>query len=279
LRDHEILLRRYDRHEDGPRRITKRVREASTRYLCRAFLRNIYEKVDVVVTLTREDALYIQKHFRPIGGKIVTVPVAFEPPARKGETDRAASGAVTAVDNGEARDLLFLGNFFHRPNIEALEWFLQKCAPHLEPGFTLHLCGMDGPIRGMQYAEDYIKIVRHGFVEDLESEMGWVRIGVSPVISGGGTRIKTLYLGATGRVVVTTPLGNEGIGFRDGEEAIIRQDGCSMAGELNAIAKDPAERRRLGSNAAKKVEEDFSPERIWNYYRKKVFQQAMEKVG
>jgi hypothetical protein len=103
-------------------------------------------------------------------------------------------------------------------------------------------------------------------VEDLEREMAGVRIGVSPVISGGGTRIKNLYLGATGRVVVTTPLGNEGIGFQDGKEAIIRSDGRQMALELNALAKDAARIRRLGRNAAKKITKDFNPERIWQCY-------------
>lgn len=276
LRDHEILLRRFDRTGDAPVMILKRLRDASARYLCKAFLRNIYQKVDIIVTLTNEDATYIQERFPSVKANILTIPVAFAPPDQNMKIKYLG---ITTSDNRESRDLLFLGNFFHKPNVEALDWFLSECAPHLDQGFTLHLCGMDEPIKNMRFVGNNIEIIRHGFLEDLEGELRWVRIGVSPVISGGGTRIKNLYLGSTGRVVVTTPLGNEGIGFRDGDEAIIRSDGYSMAEELNAIAKDSERIRRIGTNAAQKIKKEFSPERIWQYYSNKVFKRHIQESG
>ena len=118
---------------------------------------------------------------------------------------------------------------------------------------------------------DVVAGVLHPDLDDIESKLGRVRIGIAPVISGGGTRMKNLYLGATGRVVVTTPLGNEGIGFVDGHDAIIRGDGRSMASALNEIARDPDRAHRLGEQAARKVREEFCPDRIWALYRERVF--------
>ena len=50
------------------------------------------------------------------------------------------------------RDLVMVANFFHRPNVDALEWFLAECAPALDPGFTLHVCGQDGPLERARLA-------------------------------------------------------------------------------------------------------------------------------
>lgn len=275
LRDHEIVTRRFERPDVKPAGIIALWREKSAGFLCRAFLSNTYSKVDMIVTLTKEDGDYIRRHFKGAGDKVVTIPVVFDY-SFTSKVKRDGDRGVERSKEGE-KELLFLANLFHAPNLEGLEWFLYECAPHLEPGFTLHLCGMDAPLDRRPVSAENISIIRHGYVEDVESELGHVRIGVSPVISGGGTRIKNLYLGATGRVVVTTPLGNEGIGFRDGEEAIIRSNGYSMAMALNAIAKDPRRIRQIGTNAAQKIKEEFSPERIWRYYNDEVFKRHMVK--
>jgi hypothetical protein len=105
----------------------------------------------------------------------------------------------------------------------------------------------------------------------VEEQLGWVRIGVSPIISGGGVRMKNLYLGSTGRLVVTTPLGNEGIGYRSGEEAIVCEDGITMAKELNVTSTDRPQALRLGRAAAQRVRANFDSAAVWDAYRREVF--------
>jgi hypothetical protein len=99
----------------------------------------------VIVTLTPEDARYIRDHFRLKRARIVTIPVPYEALPLI-DSERAV--AAPAKENDHDRDLLFLGNLYHHPNMEALLWFMRECAPHLHPGFTLHLCGLDKPLNG-----------------------------------------------------------------------------------------------------------------------------------
>jgi glycosyltransferase involved in cell wall biosynthesis len=260
LRDHEFLLRRFSSEGQPSGGSLESLRNASARYACRAFLRNVYAKADRIVVLTEEDRTAICRDMGLAGAKVVVVPVSFRPPL---STHRER----TDVTSETTRDLLFLGNLYHPPNVEGLLWFLRECATHLSPGFRLHLCGIDTPLDHIRLPRTGLKIVRHGFLEDIEAKLAAVRIGVSPVVSGGGTRMKNLYLGATGRLVVTTSLGNEGIDLVDGREAIVRDDGVSMAAAINDLPRNPERIDRLGKAAALRIAAMFSPDAVWTMYR------------
>lgn len=269
LRDHEVLTRRFEGLEQAPVNKISRWRAGSVAFLCRSFLLNIYSKVDLIVTLTEEDADYIRSRFKVPYDKVIAIPGPFHQPSqlRKIKGGSAEGGRKTPC----GKHLLFLANLFHGPNLEGLEWFLRECVPYLETGFTLHLCGLDGPLDHLSLATNHLSIVRHGYIEDLEQVLGWVRVGISPVVSGGGLRMKNLYLASTGRLVVTTPLGNEGIGLRDCIEGFVRSTGIGMAEALNSVARRPEQIQILGERAAARVREKFNPERIWARYREEVF--------
>ena len=155
-----------------------------------------------------------------------------------------------------------VANFFHSPNRDGLRWFLRECAPHLEPGFTLHLCGIDGALSAADLASPHLTIVRHGFVERDEDVAALADIAVAPIISGGGVRIKNLFLGSLGKALATTPLGNEGIELVDGVHAMISADGATMAAKLNAAARDPDYVARLGAAAAAHIRARFRQEAV-----------------
>lgn len=274
LRDHEILLRRFEKPDSKKNGFIKKIRDQSSICFCCNVLNNIYSKVDIIIVLTNEDKKFIECHLSRFSRKVITIPVAFYSTNQFLNHDNTH---VPFLEKRHAKDLLFLGNLYHRPNFDALLWFIRECAPYLEVGFTLHLCGVDGPLDDYSLVSNHIKIVRHGYVENIEEQLGWIRIGLSPIISGGGTRIKNLYMGSTGRLIVTTPLGNEGIGFCDGFEAIIKQDGYSMAVELNNLANNPERVHQIGINARHKVIKEFGPDKIWNYYSTLIFDKYCSK--
>lgn len=269
LRDHEVLSRRIRQSPNIGKEVLSRIKQRSSVLVCDELLRNIYGKVDKILTLTSEDADYIRNHFPKIAGKVANVPVVFGSDLLNAITKTYSAMTDHAID---PTHLLFVANLHHRPNMEALDWFLRQCTPHLGSGFTLHLCGIDKPLDGYDFSGYKIKVVRHGFIDDLEAELGWVRVGISPVVSGGGIRIKNLYLAATGRAIVTTPLGNEGIGFVDGEEALICHSAIDMANALERFVKEPSFLARIGSKAARKVKLQFDSSSVWEDYKAKIFE-------
>jgi hypothetical protein len=229
LRDHEVLVRKLAMERDAARGLD-RLAQGLRLAICRLVSGAVYSRMDRIVTLTEEDRRGLLAWFPALADRTVVVPVPFELPP-----------PPTAVPLAPpVRDLLMLGNFFHRPNVDALIWFLRECAPHLPDGFTLHLCGLDRPLDREVLAEDRVRVVRHGFVEDVATAAPRAAIAVAPVVSGGGVRMKNLLLASMGKAVVTTPLGNEGIGFEDGRDAIVAATGAEMAARLVALSADAA---------------------------------------
>ncbi len=258
LRDHEVLLRKLAidyRGSGGVDALQVALRWAA----CYLVSLVVYAKVHRIVALTQEDAQSIRAHFPWLAANVTTIPVSFRMPVRP--TREAGTPQV--------RDLVMVGNFFHTPNVDALRWFLADCAPHLGAGFVLHVFGIDGPLDALDLSHTSIRVVRHGFVDALETALPTSAIAVSPVVSGGGVRMKNLLLASLALPVVTTPLGNEGIGFTDGVDAIVTADGREMAARIAALASAGA--AQMGDRGRTFVEAQFGAQEAGNRLMAEVF--------
>jgi glycosyltransferase involved in cell wall biosynthesis len=261
LRDHEVLVRKLAmeyREARGLEALSQALRLGT----CYLVSLGVYRKADRIVTLTEEDRVWLVWCFPFLAARTTAIPVPFfvpsEPPS------------LPPLD-GPVRDLLMVANFFHRPNVDGVVWFLRECAPHLEPGFTLHICGIDRPLDHIDWSQTPLTVKRHGFVDDIAAVVPPAAIAIAPVISGSGVRMKNLLLASLGRVIVTTPLGNEGIGFVDGEHAIITADGRDMARRVNDVSRAPERMSRLGRNANAFVSQHFSPAAVRQRFDRDVF--------
>jgi glycosyltransferase involved in cell wall biosynthesis len=246
IRDHEVLIRKFAmewRSSRGLDRASWMLRIA----ICYLVSFAVYSRADRIIALTEADRSAIARFFPHLDGRTDWISAPFEPPAASGRAPR---------DERECRNLMMVANFFHSPNRDGLLWFIRECAPHLDGGYTLHLCGNDGALNGHDLTCPTLNIVRHGFVDEAELTT-LAPIAIAPIVSGGGIRIKNLYLGAMGKALVTTPLGNEGIEFVDGLHAIVSTDPKDMAARINAIARDPDRVARLGAAASEHVRSRF----------------------
>jgi len=250
VRDHEVLVRKLDMERRAARGL-----EATGWWLrtmsCWLVTLAAYARAHLIITLTEADRAAIARWFPFFAARTVSVPAPFEPPNLESRPARAGP-----------RELLMVANFFHSPNRDGLRWFLRECAPRLEPGFTLHLCGIDGALTPEDLTSPHLTIVRHGFVARDEDVAALADIAVAPIVSGGGVRIKNLFLGSLGKALATTPLGNEGIELVDGVHAMISADGATMAAKLNAAVRDPDYVARLGTAAAAHIRAQFRQEAV-----------------
>ncbi len=252
LREYQVLLRRLAIERDRARGL-ERWAHALRLGACWLVSRIVYRRVDWIVTLTDEDRQALVAWFPWLAERTRTIRAAFEAPE---------AVAPAAAPHSPSRALIMVANFFHRPNVDAYEWFLRECAPRLEAGFVLHIFGQDAPLDRVAVSSAGLRIERHGFVDDSVAAAPDAHIAVAPVVSGGGLRIKNLLLASLGKTVVTTPLGNEGIEFVDGRDAVVCADGPTMAARINALAAAPAELARLGANASAFVRQRFGPDVI-----------------
>ncbi len=163
---------------------------------------------------------------------------------------RAASFSPPQQEPADA-SLLFVGNYAHDPNRHAIHWL----AEHVWPAVRSALPGVRLDVVGPHLPDDErAALVAQGAqvlgrVEDLAGAYRRAAVVVNPIRSGGGMRGKVLEAFASGRPVVSTWLGMEGIAAEDGVHFDLADEPERFAAAVVALLRDPERRRALGQRA------------------------------
>ncbi len=151
--------------------------------------------------------------------------------------------------------LFFLGNFEHKPNRDALHWFITKVFPLVRKEYPPAVLHVVGPNLDKAYLGDcdMRNIEFHGEVGDLQQFYEGAAVFVNPIVSGGGTRGKVLEAMSKCRAVVSTKLGVQGIDVRHGEEVLLAETAPDFASETVALLRHPQRRHALASKARARI--------------------------
>lgn len=210
-----------------------------------------------------------------------TIPLAIGLPPL--EEDPAGSRRIPpGIDGGRPLQLLFVGSYLHRPNVEAGRFLERRLLPALVgrgcrvrltiagravrplDGGRLHGIGERpaGRSRGAAGEQDPASSLRHlADVPDLAPLYREADIVVIPLAHGGGTKNKTLEAMAFGRPVVGSPQAFTGL--KEGARAACRAaplDPVAMADAVLALAGDPQTLVRMGGAGRAYVAREHSQE-------------------
>lgn len=157
------------------------------------------------------------------------------------------------------KDIAFLGGYRHAPNVDAVLHFARSVWPLIRerrPDMKFIIAGSECPeeLRALHGREN-VEVV--GFVEDLAEFFGKVRFSVAPIRYGAGIKGKVAMSLAHGVPVVLTPCAAEGMGLRDGEATLIRQDDAAFAEAVLAIYDDEARWMCMSERALKFVDATY----------------------
>ncbi len=173
-----------------------------------------------------------------VGTGAVIVPNAYEPP----------EGVVRRRE--QPPTLLLVGSFDYPPNDEAAQWCAQQVLPlvrALRPEVRLRLVGRPGAGTPALAAVPGVDVV--GRVDDLRAELSAAAVCVVPLLIGGGTRVKLLEAFATRVPVVSTSVGAEGTGARDGTHLLLADDAAGFAAACLLLLEQPEVAARLVEGA------------------------------
>jgi glycosyltransferase involved in cell wall biosynthesis len=104
------------------------------------------------------------------------------------------------------------------------------------------------------------RIILHGFVSDLLPLYQSAHIVAVPLPLSAGTNIKVMEALSCQRAVVTTPVGAQGLGLRDGSDALICELGADFADALCRLIENPMQRDAIAQKGRATAEGRFS----WN---------------
>lgn len=163
----------------------------------------------------------------------------------------------------ETSDLLFIGNFNHPPNRDAIQFFCAEIFPIILrklPDVKLYIVGNNPPEEIKALSSNQIKVT--GYVSDLSPYFKKSRISVNPLRYGAGMKGKIGEALSWGLPVVTTSIGAEGMDLVDGEEALIADSPEEFSQKVIQLYQDPNLWKKLSDNGKRKVEANWTPEVI-----------------
>jgi glycosyltransferase involved in cell wall biosynthesis len=144
--------------------------------------------------------------------------------------------------------LLYTGTMSYPPNAEGLHWLLDAIWPRIRaalPAAQLVVVGRDSPVEPAAVASDGVTIA--GWVPEMAPYFAAATAVLVPIRSGGGTRLKVLDGLASGRPVISTTAGAEGIAIGAGEHALLADDAAGFAAAAVRVLSDRALAARIGA--------------------------------
>jgi GT2 family glycosyltransferase len=163
----------------------------------------------------------------------------------------------------ERSDLLFIGNLAHRPNEDALLFFIREVYPLVRkslPTVRLDVIGDFASESVKSYDSEDVRM--RGYVPDVEPYLGNARVFIAPLRFGAGIKGKIGEAMAHGIPVVTTAIGAEGFGLTDGHDVMIGDDPASFGQAIYRLYTEKELWQRLAENGRLRIEQHFTPEII-----------------
>ncbi len=166
-----------------------------------------------------------------------------------------------APDLAEERTLVFTGSMDWVPNHDAMDYFYRDILPLIrkeEPDVEIWMVGRNPPAALCRLVEKDPKVHVTGRVEDVRPFMNRSSIYVLPMRTGSGTRLKVFEAMASGKAIVSTPIGAEGLPVTEGENILLAETPLDFAQAVVRLTRDAALRRRLEINARALAERGLS---------------------
>lgn len=117
------------------------------------------------------------------------------------------------ADKKDRKHLVFVGKMDYEPNIRAVKFFAKEVFPLVRaenPDIRFSIVGIS-PTPEVRALEKIDGVEVTGYVESIEEWLDRAIFFVAPMLSGSGVQNKILQAMAAGCLVITTPLGVEGI--------------------------------------------------------------------
>jgi len=132
---------------------------------------------------------------------------------------------VSEASNGfdSRKNISFLGNFEHAPNLEGVVWFISQVWPSLLvklPGVEFVIYGSNAHLLPSDiYQVEGVEVF--GWVEDVDDAYNSSRIFIAPLLSGAGVKGKVVGALAHGVPCILSEIAAEGIPVVNKKDAFI----------------------------------------------------------
>lgn len=157
------------------------------------------------------------------------------------------------------RNILFIGNFMHPPNVDAMHWFIDEVCPLLhaqDAAIKVYVVGGYVPPALSAKASDKIQFT--GFLDDTATLFNIIRLSIAPLRYGAGVKGKINSSMSYGVPVIATTVAAEGMGLEHEQNVLLADDPRDFADAIVRAYNDAALWQRLSKGGMQNIEECFS---------------------
>jgi glycosyltransferase involved in cell wall biosynthesis len=157
-------------------------------------------------------------------------------------------------------DIIFTGNMYYGPNIEAVMWFYNNCWKKIRSEFRSATFSIVGsrPANIIKSLNGIDGITVHGRVDSIADFISAAKISVAPMVSGSGMQFKILEAMASYKPVIATTLGLGDIKALIGQDILVADNPSDFANVVIKILRDHKLADEIGENARKFVVRNHS---------------------
>ncbi len=177
-------------------------------------------------------------------------------------TNKTFEGHDFGNGSDNEKVLIFVGTLFYKPNVQGLKWFIETIYPKFRSqhhNAKLWVVGLSPNEEVKKMCNSSGGVDLFADVPDLRPYYMRSRVVVVPLLSGGGTRIKILEAILANRVVLSTPVGAEGLDLEHNKELLLFRSADEFIEMFNKTL-DSSTYSSLTKSARKVATEIYSEE-------------------
>jgi glycosyltransferase involved in cell wall biosynthesis len=236
---HNIEHKIWERLVDNEKNLLKKGALKWMTHLLKKYEFSVFDQIDAFMPISDVDAHY----FNSLDLKIdrLTIPFGIDIDKYQLEDDYIPS---------ENPDLFHIGSMNWLPNVEGIEWFLDKVWAKVitnYPKITFSIAGRNIPDRLLHRQTKNLFI--EGEVPDAQRFMNSKDIMIVPLLSGSGVRVKIIEGMALGKTIISTSIGAEGLDVVDGKHILIANTPEEMIEAIGQCVKSPDICKFIGQSA------------------------------
>lgn len=159
-------------------------------------------------------------------------------------------------------NICFVGSSEHRPNSDAVRWFLENVWEQLSaknPGLCFHVIGKTDDTEKTYY-QQFKNVVVVGWVNSIEEELPKYRLSVAPLRFGAGIKGKVGTSLIVGVPCVASKVAIEDMGLVPDEEIILAENVDDYVNRITRILQNENEWLQLSRKGAIKADQLYSHE-------------------
>jgi glycosyltransferase involved in cell wall biosynthesis len=245
LRSHNLEFVIWERIARGSSNVFKKM---YLNYLARKMKKyeiSMLNYVDAIASISDED----RQRFHDLGIKrrIKTIPFGID----------LRNYPVLNDPGSEEISLFHIGAMDWGPNVEGVQWFLNKIWMRIHeefPNLKLYLAGRNMPIEALPELPNVIYV---GEVDNAIDFMRSKSVMIVPLLSAGGIRVKIIEGMAMQKAVISTTLGAEGIECTHGQNILLADSPDQWLEAISEVVMKKNRANELGCAGREHVKNYF----------------------